>query len=447
MKIGVYGGSFNPPHKFHKEIVKFLLDNKYLDKVIVVPTGDSYKKRDAAPFINRLEMTNIMFNDIALVSSIGNEGYEYTYQVMDYFQEKYPNDEIYFIMGEDNYSEISTWMKYDYLIKKYKFLVVSRNNLHIEDKDYIIRVKELKENDISSSMIRERIKNNQDVEEYLSKEVIDYIKKYNLYDYKKYKNEGEFLKDYNPNNYPSFALATDILIFSISSVEDNNYKKLDQKKMSILLVKRDTYPYKDRWCIPGGFVGINENLEDAPKRILKNETGLENIYLEQLYTFGEVNRDPRMRVISSSYMALIDKDLIHQNIKDNVSWFDVLEMKESNGEVFFSLSNGKENVNFKVKKDDYSIIYNDLAFDNPLIIVTGYERLKNKIEYTDIVFHMMPELFTLGELQKVYELILNKKLLDPAFRRIIANKVESTNQYKTGEGHRPSRLFKYKSKS
>ena len=74
------------------------------------------------------------------------------------------------------------------------------------------------------------------------------------------------------------------------------------------------------------------------------------------------------------------------------------------------------------------------------------ERLKNKIEYTDIVFNMMPELFTLGELQQVYEIILNKKLLDPAFRRIIANKVEKTTMMKTGEGHRPSYLFKYKSK-
>ena len=85
-----------------------------------------------------------------------------------------------------------------------------------------------------------------------------------------------------------------------------------------------------------------------------------------------------------------------------------------------------------------------LAFDHPLVIVSGISRLKNKIEYTDIVFNMMPKYFSLGELQQVYEVILNKKLLDPAFRRIIANKVEKTSKMKTGGGHRPAILFKYR---
>lgn len=95
----------------------------------------------------------------------------------------------------------------------------------------------------------------------------------------------------------------------------------------------------------------------------------------------------------------------------------------------------------------FDIVKNDsIAFDHPLVIVSGIERLKNKIMYTDIVFNMIDEYFTLGELQQVYEVILNKKLLDPAFRRIIANKVEKTDKIKTGEGHRPSVLFKYKGK-
>ena len=85
-----------------------------------------------------------------------------------------------------------------------------------------------------------------------------------------------------------------------------------------------------------------------------------------------------------------------------------------------------------------------IAFDHTLVILAGLERLRNKINYTDIVFNMMPELFTLGELQQVYEVILGKELLDPAFRRIIANKVEKTNKMRTGGGHRPSYLFKYK---
>lgn len=118
------------------------------------------------------------------------------------------------------------------------------------------------------------------------------------------------------------------------------------------------------------------------------------------------------------------------------------------------LDNGNETIKFKILKTlkekttdrcKYEILENDsLAFDHPLVIVSGISRLKNKIEYTDIVFNMMSEYFTLGELQQVYEVILNKKLLDPAFRRIIANKVEKTNKMKTGGGHRLAILFKYK---
>lgn len=116
--------------------------------------------------------------------------------------------------------------------------------------------------------------------------------------------------------------------------------------------------------------------------------------------------------------------------------------------------NKNETIKYKIKKVlkekttdkfKYEVIENDkLAFDHALVITSGILRLKNKIEYTDIVFNMMPEYFTLGELQQVYEVILGKKLLDPAFRRIIANKVEKTNKMKTGQGHRPSVLFKYK---
>ena len=269
-----------------------------------------------------------------------------------------------------------------------------------------------------------------------------------------YITEEEFLEKYDPSIYPSFAVATDIIVFGISSVDDSNYKKLDKKKMSVLLVKRDNYPYKDMWCLPGGFVKIDEELDDAPKRILKNETGLDNIYLEQLYTFGGVKRDPRMRVVSSSYLALIDKDMLNYKLNENTSWFDITKIEEKDNVVDLYLSNGEDDISFSIEKelrelttDRYSFHIKEnksLAFDNPLIIISGLERLKNKIEYTDVVFNMMPEYFTLGELQKVYELILGKKLLDPAFRRIIADKVEQTEKFKTGEGHRPSRLFRYK---
>ena len=270
-----------------------------------------------------------------------------------------------------------------------------------------------------------------------------------------YKSEEEFLKDYDSNAFEKLSITADILILSVADEETGNYRKLSEKKFSVLLVKRNTYPFKDKWCLPGGFVGYNEDLEDAARRILKNETNLENIYIEQLYTFGTPNRDPRMRVLSTSYMSLIDKNRLDTKLAKNAAWFNItlLEDKDS---IYVTLDNEIETINFVIKKVlrdkstdryDYIVDKNDkIAFDHPIIIVSGISRLKNKIEYTDIVFNMMPKYFTLGELQQVYEVILGKKLLAPAFRRIIADKVRKTDKMQTGGGHRPSQLFEYNDK-
>lgn len=272
-------------------------------------------------------------------------------------------------------------------------------------------------------------------------------------DGKVYNSEEAFLKDYDSSVFEKLSMTTDILIMSVSNEDTGNYRKLSEKKFSILLVKRDNYPFKDKWCLPGGFVGIDETLDEAAKRVLKTETNLKDIYIEQLYTFSGIKRDPRMRVISTSYMALVDKNRLMDKLSANASWFNVF-MLEDEKSYNVTLDNGIEEIKFVVGKKlrnkttdryDFNIIKNDkLAFDHPLVIVSGIERLKNKIEYTDIVFNMMPKYFTLGELQQVYEVILGKKLLDPAFRRIIANKVEKTDKVQTGGGHRPSALFKYK---
>lgn len=132
---------------------------------------------------------------------------------------------------------------------------------------------------------------------------------------KMYKTEKEFLENYDDSIYEKLSMTTDIIIFSVSDKPQENYRKNDEKNMSILLVKRKDYPYKDKWCLPGGFLDIKEDLEECPKRILAAETNIKDIYLEQLYTFGAVNRDPRTRVVSTSYMALIDKN----QLKDKLS--------------------------------------------------------------------------------------------------------------------------------
>lgn len=270
-----------------------------------------------------------------------------------------------------------------------------------------------------------------------------------------YKSEEDFLKHYNPEDFEKLSVTVDILIFSVSDTPTGNYRKLNKKDFSVLLVKRNTYPFKNKWCLPGGFVDIKESVDDAAKRILTHETNIHDIYIEQLYTFGEVNRDPRMRVISIGYMALIDKNKLSKNLPDNVDWFNI-SLKQNGDIQEIELKRKKETIKFKVQKElihkstdkyNYKVIdNNEIAFDHASVIALGIDRLKNKIEYTDIVSNMMPELFTLGELQQVYEVILDKKLLDPAFRRIIKHKVIKTNNIKTGGGHRPSVLFKYKKK-
>ena len=273
---------------------------------------------------------------------------------------------------------------------------------------------------------------------------------------KEYKSEEEFLKDYDSSQFEKLSMTADILLLSVSDQEQANYRKTSKKMMSILLVKRDDYPYKGKWCLPGGFLDPQkETLEECAKRVLKRETNLEDIYLEQLYTFDSLKRDPRMRIVSTSYVSLIDKNRLTQKVK-NASWFDIILMEEKDGIIEFNLNNGVESISFSIKKTlrdkttdryDFSPIKNEkLAFDHACVILAGVERIRNKINYTDIVFNMMPEYFTLGELQQVYEVILNKKLLDPAFRRIIADKVEKSTKMRTGGGHRPSVLFKYKRK-
>ena len=271
---------------------------------------------------------------------------------------------------------------------------------------------------------------------------------------KEYKSEEEFLKDYDSSIYEKLSMTADILVLSVSSKDTENYRKNDDKRMSILLVKREEYPYKGKWCLPGGFLDPKkETLEECARRVLKKETNLSDLYLEQLYTFDRLNRDPRLRVISTSFIALVDKNKLKEKVK-NASWFDIIKMEEKNNIVSFVLENGEEKIEFKVKKtlrertsDRYQFTTEEntsLAFDHDIVILAGIERIRNKLSYTDIVFHMLPEYFTLGELQRVYEFLLNKKLLDPAFRRMIADKVIKTERMKTGEGHRPSYLYKYK---
>lgn len=123
--------------------------------------------------------------------------------------------------------------------------------------------------------------------------------------------EEQFLKTYDAGVYERPSVTVDMLIFTVMEREQDNYRKLSEKSLQLLLIQRGEHPYLGQWALPGGFVGVHESLDEAARRELFTETNIDNIYMEQLYTWGEVQRDPRMRVISCSYMTLVDRTALN----------------------------------------------------------------------------------------------------------------------------------------
>ena len=248
----------------------------------------------------------------------------------------------------------------------------------------------------------------------------------------------------------NFAYATDVLIFAIDSRKNDNPRLLPDKYLSILLIKKG-----DKYCLPGGFVDINETSYDAALRVLKKETNVSSMYLEQLKTFDDVKRDDRGRVVSTAYMALVDKNMIKDKLSNDAFWFDIDILKD-NTTNSITLKNDNDILEISIKKKLISKTTNkyiyktekddNLMYDHSLIINEGLEELINKVNNTDIVFNLMPKEFTIGELKQVYELLLQKKLINAAFRRVIASKVTETNKSVKRGGFRPSVLFRYKEK-
>lgn len=190
MKIGIFGGCFNPPHKMHKNIPLELISKGYLDKVIYVPTNDNYEKKDLISNKDRCNMLKLMIynnNDLSLEV---NPDLKYTYQTLDYFKNIYKEAEIYFICGSDNLKEFDTWKNYQYILTNYKLLVIKRNNDNINAllkkyqkyKDNII-ITNINSEIVSSTYLREKIResNLEEISKYIDNNVYQYIKEKNLY--------------------------------------------------------------------------------------------------------------------------------------------------------------------------------------------------------------------------------------------------------------------------
>jgi len=200
-------------------------------------------------------------------------------------------------------------------------------------------------------------------------------------------------------------VTVDIVILTISG-----------EQLKVLLVKRGAPPFQGQYALPGGFVHNDESLEDAARRELSEETGTEDVYLEQLYSFGDVGRDPRGRVLTVAYYALVPPDrspLKAGTDAAEANWFPVTKLPP-------------------------------LAFDHRQIIDYAIERIRNKLEYTTVGFELLPQKFTLSELQHLYEVILDKELDKRNFRR----KIDALGLVKPlkemqATGRRPAQLFRF----
>lgn len=208
------------------------------------------------------------------------------------------------------------------------------------------------------------------------------------------------------HRYP--ALAVDMIIFTVG--EDD---------LMVLLIRRRGEPFAGRWAIPGGFVEPDESLDDAAARELCEETGVTDVYLEQLYTFGEPGRDPRGRVISVAYYALLRQApaVVGGDDAEDARWFPLGELPP-------------------------------LAFDHAAILDYALERVRKKVEYTNVVYSLLPDTFTLTELQRVYEIILGRPLDKRNFRKKIGSLdlVAPTGDLRRDGAHRPAKLYSFRSR-
>lgn len=205
--------------------------------------------------------------------------------------------------------------------------------------------------------------------------------------------------------YPHPAVTTDIVIFTVRD-----------KQLKLLQIMRGGEPYKGKWALPGGFVQLDEDLETGARRELAEETGISGVYLEQLYTYGAVDRDPRERVITVAYSALIPSEKIQLRASTDaeaVGWFSMDELPE-------------------------------LAFDHKKIVDMAHQRLVAKLDYSTIAFQFMPDEFTLSELQDVYEIILREEMDRRNFRKwmLALDQIKETGGERREGAHRPAKLYK-----
>ena len=297
-------------------------------------------------------------------------------------------------------------------------------------------------------------------------------------------DERKYLEDYNLEQFERPSVAADIVAFAVmQDGEQSNIRKLENRELKLLLIKRSQFPYKGAWALPGGFLRPGETIEETAKRELLEETGVENPFLHLAGVYSEAGRDPRGWIISNSFISLINAEncsLRADTDAWDAAWFCVkLQSNNTSSDdststtkmikhtltlSFDSASSdsnikGDENIEIKAIVSEkstrkghnhvssYQIVDSgELGFDHAKIIVQSLLELRDMMEYDlRIAFDLLPESFTLAQLQSTIEKVTDKKFLSANFRRKVAEYVEETGEIIEGYGHRPAMLFRVKS--
>lgn len=256
-------------------------------------------------------------------------------------------------------------------------------------------------------------------------------------------SEQQYLQNYDPSQFEHPSVTVDILIFTVSD-----------KKLRLLLIKRNEHPYMGKWAIPGGFIRMDESADEAAARRIREEAGIENVHLEQLYTFSAVNRDPRTRVISIAYLATVPAGKLHFLAGTGADEAALFSVDGISGDCVTEQPEIPESPATEkmllTGPDGELITGSDLAFDHAGIIRTAVLRMRGKLDYTDLAFGFLedPASFTLTELRLIHEAILGHSLDIGNFRRTIKREYEASGRIseqglEKGSVGRPAMLYSF----
>ena len=268
--------------------------------------------------------------------------------------------------------------------------------------------------------------------------------------------ETMHITNYSLEDYERPSVTTDIAAFSLRTEKSSEYRLAPEPKLCLLLIKRACPPFKGCWALPGGFLQKDETIEECAFRELKEETNLVPESMLWVNTFSTPGRDPRGWVISNAFASISceeDAKVIGDTDAAEARWFSVKNKICEDGTYIIELECDGTKLSAKLKPENSKtgrkrfIIEdnNGLSFDHALIIAESLETLKKEADDIDTVFDFLPEKFTLSMLQKFQETLMGITHLTANFRRKIADRVEETEDYTEGAGHRPAKLYRRRS--